>query len=868
MAFRSNKANPDRLSQQASSRSSRALPLLVLAGLILGGAGERYLALELALAIAAAVLLLRAASRGALLNGRSMRRFLALALIWFGLALVFMVPVPPFLWHSVAQANAAGPVLSALGLQDSWRAMGLDPDRAMLVFLSLPLPLAGFWLTYSGSAKQIAQAVQVLVAVAAASALLACLQFGSGGLSAFYVFATSHQGSGSGLFVNRNHLALLLLATMPFLASAQAFPASWHGFVSARILRFGTLTLLAFGVLATVSRTAFALLLPVVVFVVWKLQQGEFKRYTLVKAVAVFAFVGFLASQMPVSRALVERYGSLAGDFRYNYWENTLYLLSRHFPFGTGPGSFSRLYASVEPLTQVRPQFVGHAHNDWMEVALEFGLPGVLCLLLLIALIAMAARQALARAPLDYRPVVTAALAGLVLVGVFSLVDFPLRMPAIALVSSVLLGLLARNADRETMTPIIALEGLPRSAAITLSVSIGLLLSCTVVSRQLVRGGLAQAASAIAPWSASARSARAQVLADNGDWVLAGQDARAALEGQPLDPRALRILAGAQLAAGRSTESGVWLSLAASMGWRDRATQEWVARAAQSSGQIDAAVERYDALLRQEVDDDLIYRNLVQAVSAPGGVRAIVNRLEERPGWTRGFFNALGMAPPATQVTLQLLAELQKRTVPAIPRDTALLRWTLWERGQFANAAKVWRASGGTALLGDGTFADLDGELPVSSAPYVWSSPRQPGVSVVAVTDGTQQSKHAVQVTSDGSAVGTMLSQTVALESGLYTISLRTAEASTLPLRLSVTCFDARLGRWNDSGLVLAARPSAGASSGLVADFLAQEACPALALNIGIARATGQEGQVTIEQAEIRKVAIDRAGTGRALDLP
>lgn len=878
-------ANPGRRARAGAARSSRPFLVLLLAGLMLGGAGERYIFNEVVLAIAAAVLLFRSAVAGGLVLGPGARWLLGCAAVWAVLALLFLLPVPPAVWHASLGQGVAGSVLDALGMGDAWHALGLDPDRSMLFLLSLVLPVAGFWLTYSGSRPQSERVVQVLLAAALVSALLACLQSGSGGAPGLYVFATPHQGSGTGLYVNRNHLALLLLVAMPFLATAQAVPARWRGQGGDRSVRIGALILLTLGIVATVSRTAVVLLLPVILLTV--LQSGLAgrlnRRWTAIFPViaAVIAIAGLVASQMPVAGVLFDRFGLLAEDFRYLYWDNTLYLIGTHFPFGTGPGSFARLYASVEPLTQVRPEYVGHAHNDWLEIALEFGLAGIAGLAALVAVVAVIARRAIKAAAGraaagraaagSERPTIVAALAGLMLIGLFSGVDYPLRMPAIALLAGVLLGLVARMADKESISAVAPPARGWRMAWIGLGIAVCVILAGSVFSRQLVRAGLADLALGAAPWSGAALSAQAQALAEDGRWDEAGKRARTALSRIPLDPQAARILAGAHLAAGQAEEGVTWLSLAAGLGWRDRPVQEWVAAQAVQSGQAAIAAERYDALLRKGVNEERYYRELGRILAMPGGTEAIVARLEEQPGWARGFFNSLAAAPPPVARVLQLLGQLRQHSVPATGEDTALLRWTLWERGQYGDVAALWQASGDGALLGDGAFSALEGELPATAAPYAWSGPRMSGVTAVAITDAPSRAQHLLQVTSLGNAAGAFLAQSLALRPGVYSATLGASASPALPLRIWLECLD-RSGQRREiaalSAIAPAIAPAGGAAGvqGQRLDFAIGDECPAQSLSIGIAKATGQEGEVLIEKIAIEKVAIDRAGTGRALD--
>ena len=71
--------------------------------------------------------------------------------------------------------------------------------------------------------------------------------------------------------------------------------------------------------------------------------------------------------------------GSNATSFesRQAMWTNTIPAIKDHVVLGSGVGSFPRLYPQYEDQAAVSLTFVNHAHNDYIEIALEAGLPGI-----------------------------------------------------------------------------------------------------------------------------------------------------------------------------------------------------------------------------------------------------------------------------------------------------------------------------------------------------------------------------------------------------------------------------------------------------------------------------------------------------------
>ena len=107
---------------------------------------------------------------------------------------------------------------------------------------------------------------------------------------------------------------------------------------------------------------------------------------------AVFVFVGQGNLSNLVSNLDSNEYSTLPG--RMEAWRNTLYLI-QDFPItGTGIGTYSKLFNEVYTFIPFALQGAGsaHAHNSYLAVAADLGLPG---LILYMALFSGTARMAL-----------------------------------------------------------------------------------------------------------------------------------------------------------------------------------------------------------------------------------------------------------------------------------------------------------------------------------------------------------------------------------------------------------------------------------------------------------------------------------------
>ena len=120
------------------------------------------------------------------------------------------------------------------------------------------------------------------------------------------------------------------------------------------------------------------------------------------------------------------------------------YQQKREFmPFGSGLGSFVNVYRLYESPDKVTNEYVVHAHNDYAELALELGVPGIVLMVLFLATWLVAAKGAWRRDA--WNPFAQAASIASAAVLVHSLVDFPLRTAAVSATFAMCMALMAER---------------------------------------------------------------------------------------------------------------------------------------------------------------------------------------------------------------------------------------------------------------------------------------------------------------------------------------------------------------------------------------------------------------------------------------
>ena len=144
-------------------------------------------------------------------------------------------------------------------------------------------------------------------------------------------------------------------------------------------------------------------------------------------------------------------------NFRKELWPWAVTTIS-DFPFtGVGLGAFRQVAFRLYPLP-LSPRFdIGHAHNVFLQAALDVGLPG-LAVYIAILLVAAAAGWQVARNGTGYRAVSLGILAGLVAHHVYGLADVLALGSKPGLVFWLLLGLLAAM---RRLTPVMSTNVTP-----------------------------------------------------------------------------------------------------------------------------------------------------------------------------------------------------------------------------------------------------------------------------------------------------------------------------------------------------------------------------------------------------------------------
>jgi O-antigen ligase len=159
-----------------------------------------------------------------------------------------------------------------------------------------------------------------------------------------------------------------------------------------------------------------------------------------VAALALVGAVGVLATTR-IGGTTIGSNAVVSVQSRQDILQTTGKAIAANMPWGSGLGSFVRVYRLYESPDKVTSEYVIHAHNDYAEVVLELGVAGIVLILVFLGwwFAAVAAVWGTGGAG----PFSRAASIASATVLAHSLVDFPLRTAAIAACFAACCALLA-----------------------------------------------------------------------------------------------------------------------------------------------------------------------------------------------------------------------------------------------------------------------------------------------------------------------------------------------------------------------------------------------------------------------------------------
>jgi len=433
---------------QIAEHIRAGLDYWILAGLVIasflfgGGARDDILSLVI-LRPLGALALIYALAGVRLEQVRQFRGPVLFVVALIGLILLHLIPLPPAVWSAFPGREILVEGDKLVGIEEPWRPLSMVPWRTWNAFYAMLLPTAAMLLAIRCRRDQRRALVPVVLACGFASVMFGMLQAIGGYRPSLYFYAITNFEYPVGLFANRNHQAAMIAGLLPLVAvyahrMASAGGRVWLWLATA----MGAIMLLV--LLITGSRAGIVLSLVSLACVALTypsgLKEGRARKMFFLALLALGALLVALLVATFLQIGGLERLMNFdpQEESRLRSWPVIVDLIPKYFPFGAGIGSFAEVYMVDEPRELLGASYLNHAHSDPLEWALDGGLPAILLTLWAIAAWLNRTVAAVRKLPkhqsADRLPL--AASAAILILGLASLVDYPLRVPSLAVVAA------------------------------------------------------------------------------------------------------------------------------------------------------------------------------------------------------------------------------------------------------------------------------------------------------------------------------------------------------------------------------------------------------------------------------------------------
>ncbi|MGC1469216.1 MAG: O-antigen ligase family protein [Sphingorhabdus sp.] len=676
------------------------------------------------------------------------------------------MPLPHGIWSKLPGRQLVSEIDQVAGLGAMWRPITLTPANGWQALASLLPALAVFLVGIQLAREDLYRLLAVMIGLGLLSAVFGLLQVVGGYDGPLYLYDITSNGYAVGLFANRNHAATQFACIFPMLAVfATTLDNESHlsRTRSKAIVAALVAAILVPLVLITGSRTGavLALLGLASTILLYKGQRsrdqggkhGKSPRIGLGVGLSIFALLALIVLSVVFARAAsINRFmtQSNVDDVRFEYWQIAVEMFWKYFPLGSGVGSFAEAFQIDEPARLLANTYLNRAHNDWLETAVTFGIPGLAILLFAVLAYLKRARIAWFSNGRLSRSILYARMASISigLIGLASVTDYPLRTPALLCFLVVLvLWLNLPSAPRTSMQEsgdMGEVDGLSdRSIASRhsrpgrrLSTQVNKLRLLAICAGVLVIGWMtfALAVSGIArnkapstalkfvPFEASALASRADELFFSNPTrppEASFRLATKALEGQAINAKALRLLGYRADLRGDQSRAAALMQMSQRLSRRDAGAQLWLIEASARSGDILKTLEHYDTALTTKPETSaLLFPRLLAALEDPDVRDGLALRLRRPKDWTTNFLEfSIASASDLTPI-VRLIDQIGGvPTSPAQQKQQLLLLDRLVAANRFDDARTILRTMTKTAdsqnTVAGFRKSDLSGRLGV-----------------------------------------------------------------------------------------------------------------------------------------------------------
>lgn len=389
---------------------------------------------------------------------------LALQLIW----------VPPNIWAMLPGRGIIVQAYSLANIHPPWLPASLTPEKSLFSILDFLPPLAVYlYMTRVATEKEIKSNIKLLIGTATLTVIYGLVQVltKSKGL---YLYETTNLGRPTAFFSNTNHFATFLLMTLPFSLNliTNRVSSGWSSILSVSLRNRSSLGVLLIsvmiiaGVISTQSLAGIGIMAIVVstfYMIITRLnlinRTKSVSTFTI--GVIIISIATFLAFDILLSGSLTQdAINTLTHESEYSrrkVYPQVIAQILTYFPVGAGLGSFEETFLLQQQTSEAFSIFVNHAHNDYLELLLEYGIWGIVFVSIFVHWWLQAWKDLLPTAGKFYGQFNALRMPAMLAIGVVlihSFVDYPMRTISISSYLAFCVGIVCRPLPKRTASKI------------------------------------------------------------------------------------------------------------------------------------------------------------------------------------------------------------------------------------------------------------------------------------------------------------------------------------------------------------------------------------------------------------------------------
>lgn len=366
----------------------------------------------------------------------------------FFLALSHLIPLPPMIWRALPGRELIVEIDRAAGLGDVWRPLTLTPANGWHSLVAMCAPLATILLGVQLSRDELSRLLPLILGLGILSGLIGVQQAIGDPNGPLYFYEITSNGWAVGLFANRTNAAVFLACLLPMFATHASIST---GTVDRQRLQglLAAAACIAIAPLILVTGSRLGLFLGIAGLasaglLYRKPEMGRVVRRSgrnwqvaagpLLASVAIVCLgsMTFILSRAEAVDRLFRPSSEETG--RLEIWNAAISATMSYFPVGSGLGSVVEVLMTRETDESLNSTYINHVHNDWIELAMTMGLPGLLILLTALILFARRAVDLWRTGDSSRRAVKLGKMAAVILLflAIASVTDYPLRTPSLS----------------------------------------------------------------------------------------------------------------------------------------------------------------------------------------------------------------------------------------------------------------------------------------------------------------------------------------------------------------------------------------------------------------------------------------------------